>query len=397
MTAPSAPSADGALTSTPRPSLLILSFSPIASDARVLKQVRLFAPQYDVTTCGYGPAPDGVAQHVRIPDELVYWRIAKIPAVLRRFRRVYWRQEVVAWAGAHLPRGAFDAILADDVETVGLALALEPLHGVHADLHEYAPRQKEDVPRWRLFVAPYMRWLVRTFATRANSASTVGKGLADEYRREFGLDADVITNAAPYRELEPSPVSDDGPLRIVHSGAAMPDRHLEIMIEAAAAVPDDIVFDLYLARNDPAYIERLRELAARTAPERVRILDPVPYDELLDTLQAYDIGFYSIPPVSFNQLHSLPNKFFDFVQARLGVIVSPSPEMAALVREHGLGRIADGFDAPALTKALSGLDRAQVRAWKRASHAAARELSAQEQVLGWQRAIDALLDGGAAR
>ena len=42
-----------------KPKLLILSFSPIASDARVLKQVDLFAEDYEVTTCGYGPAPAG--------------------------------------------------------------------------------------------------------------------------------------------------------------------------------------------------------------------------------------------------------------------------------------------------------------------------------------------------
>ncbi|MGO3482613.1 MAG: glycosyltransferase family 1 protein, partial [Cellulosimicrobium funkei] len=52
-----------------RPRLLILSFSPIASDARVLKQVHAFQDDYQVTTCGYGPAPGGV-EHLRIPDDV---------------------------------------------------------------------------------------------------------------------------------------------------------------------------------------------------------------------------------------------------------------------------------------------------------------------------------------
>ena len=53
---------------TARPTLLILSFSPIASDARVLKQVRMLAQDHDVTTCGYGPAvvlDDGSRLEVR--------------------------------------------------------------------------------------------------------------------------------------------------------------------------------------------------------------------------------------------------------------------------------------------------------------------------------------------
>ncbi|MEK8228005.1 hypothetical protein NKG05_20820 [Oerskovia sp. M15] len=43
----------------PRPRLLILSFSPIVNDARVLKQVEEFREDYEVTTCGYGEAPAG--------------------------------------------------------------------------------------------------------------------------------------------------------------------------------------------------------------------------------------------------------------------------------------------------------------------------------------------------
>ena len=35
--------------------LLILSFSPIDRDPRVLRQVKLFNEQLEVVTCGYGP------------------------------------------------------------------------------------------------------------------------------------------------------------------------------------------------------------------------------------------------------------------------------------------------------------------------------------------------------
>ena len=379
-----------------RPRLLILSFSPIVSDARVLKQVTLFASQYEVTTCGYGPAPEGVVEHVRIPDELVYWRGDKIATILRLFSPTYRRQEVVRWVADALCGRTFDAVLADDVETVPLALALGPTGGVHADLHEYAPRQKEDVRRWKWFVAPYMRWLCSRHVTRASSVTTVCSGLADEYAREFGIRAEVVTNAAPYQELAPSPTPTDGPLRVVHSGAAMPDRHLEVLIDAMAQVQRDVEFDLYLARNNPDYIEQLREHAARRAPGRVRIMDPVPYADLPATLSGYDIGFYSIPPVSFNHLHSLPNKFFDFVQARLAVVVSPSPEMAQLVTKHGLGVVAPGFDAASLAGAIDGLDPAQVDAAKQNAHRAARELCAESQVGVWDRAIARLIEGSGA-
>ncbi|NLF05994.1 MAG: glycosyltransferase family 4 protein, partial [Actinomycetales bacterium] len=108
-------------------------------------------------------------------------------------------------------------------------------------------------------------------------------------------------------------------------------------------------------------------------------------------LNDFDLGVHVLPPVSFNNAWALPNKFFDFVQARLGVVVGPSPEMARLVREHGLGAVAEDFSAKALTAVLDALTPDRVTAWKQASHAAARELSAESQVQTWHRAVTALL------
>jgi glycosyltransferase involved in cell wall biosynthesis len=384
---------DGAVPATPvppdrRPTLLILSFSPLVDDARVMKQIRLFTPDYDVTTCGHGPAPEGVVRHVRIPDHLKGWRLDRAALVLRRFRRAQATQEVVTWVRQHLTGGPWDVVLADDVETVPLALSLAPAGGVHADLHEFASRQKEDVPRWRLFVAPYVRWLIRTYVTRAASVTTVGAGLARQYEKEFGLTVDVVTNAAPYRDLAPTPV--ERPLRLVHSGAAMPDRHLEIMIDAMAAITRPARLDLYLTRNNPDYVEQLRARAAAVGPDRVRVLDPVPYSALPDTLARYDVGVFSLPPVSFNYTWTLPNKLFDFVQARLAVVVSPSPEMRAVVAEHGLGVVTEDFTAESLAAALDDLSDEDVARGKRASHRAARELSAENQSEPWKRAVDEL-------
>src|SRR5690606_828712 len=141
--------------------------------------------------------------------------------------------------------------------------------------------------------------------------------------------------------------------------------------------------------NDPAYIDELR---GREVPG-VRVLDPLPYAEVFETLNGYDLGVHVLPPVNFNNANALPNKVFDYVQARLGLVVGPTPEMAALAREHGAGVVTEDFSAHALAAALDALTPGRVRELKAASHAAARELSAETAVLGWARAIDALVEG----
>ena len=95
--------------------------------------------------------------------------------------------------------------------------------------------------------------------------------------------------------------------------------------------------------------------------------------------------------MNFNNRWALPNKFFDYVQARLGVIIGPSPEMARVLTEHGFGAVAAGFTAADLAAVLDGLVPATVAGWKQASDASARALSGESQAEAWAEAIDRLV------
>jgi len=374
----------------PRPRLVIIAFSRLVSDARVLKQIARFRDRYAVTTIGYGPAPQGVAEHCAIPDEAPLWQWPRVAVILRQYRRAYEMNAALVAARAALRGREIDAILANDIESAGIALEAVPPERVHLDLHEYAPRQREELWRWRVFVAPFVRWMVRRHAARIPSVSTVSPGLAREYRAEFGIAASVVTNAAP--AIDRDPHATGTPIRLVHSGAGLANRGLALMVEAVARSTADVSLDLFLTPNDPRFMLELAELCA--ASERCTLHPPVPYDELADTIARYDVGVFVLPPVNVNYRWALPNKLFDFVQARLGVIVGPTPDMAAIVREHGLGAVVDDFTAAALTRELDGLTTAKVDAWKAASHRSARALSAELEVEKWGSAIDAIVSRG---
>ena len=374
----------------PRPRLVIIAFSRLVSDARVLKQIVRFRDRYAVTTIGYGPAPEGVAEHRAVPDEAPLWRWPRAAVVLRQYHRAYRMNAALVAARAALRGREIDAILANDIESAGIALEVVPPERVHLDLHEYAPRQREELWRWRVFVAPFVRWMVRHHAARVPSISTVSPGLAREYRAEFGIEASVVTNAAP--SIDRDPHGTGTPIRLVHSGAGLANRGLALMVEAVERSTADVSLDLFLTRNDPRFMLELAELCAASA--RCTLHPPVPYDELADTIARYDVGVFVLPPVNVNYRWALPNKLFDFVQARLGVIVGPTPDMAAIVREHGLGAVVDDFTTAALTRELDGLTPAKVDAWKAASHRSARALSAELEVEKWASAIDAIVSRG---
>ncbi|MFF1634603.1 glycosyltransferase family 1 protein [Leifsonia sp. NPDC058248] len=376
-----------------RPSLLILSFSPIRSDPRVLKQVQLFSPLYEVTTCGYGEAPDGVVEHIEIAPDARAWVDDKVAMATRRFRHAYWNTQAVLDAKPKLAGRSFDGILANDLSAVPLALSLEPTHGVHGDLHEFAPKEKDDDLKWRLAVAPYMRWLCRTYLKQLRSVTTVARGIADRYEADYGVKVGVVTNAAPYSDRTPQPVHT--PIRLIHSAAGQRYRKLENFIELMRDAPANVTLDMIVMPNEPDYVAELRELGADVPGLTFR--DPVPYARLVETLSEYDVSMTFLPPTNFNLAHALPNKFFEAVQARLGLIIGPSPEMAAILNEYGLGEVVPDFSVESLRRVIAALTPEKVAEWKQAADRAAKDLSAEVQQGEWARAIAALLTTPAAR
>ena len=277
-------------------------------------------------------------------------------------------------------------VLANDIETLPLALMLAPGQSVHADLHEFYPGLHDDNPHWVRLRKPYLEWLIRRFAPAAASITTVGSTVAEAYR-PFGLEADVVTNSPAFATIEPTPVHT--PISIIHPGASLRSRRLENMLHAVAASSADVTLTMYLAPNDPAYVAELRGLA-RTLGERVRVEDAVPHDELLGLINSHDVGIHVLPPTVTNNALALPNKFFDYVQARVGIIVGPTPAMSGLVQEHSLGAVTEGFDVDDIRRVVDGLSPETVVQWKASVAAAARSLSAEAQLPVWDRAIAAL-------
>jgi hypothetical protein len=227
---------------------------------------------------------------------------------------------------------------------------------------------------WRLLVAPYSHWQCRRYLPQVASMMTVGQGIADEYEREFGVRAMVVTNAPSHERLEPTPVHN--PVRILHHGIASRGRGLREMIRLIDLLDERFTLDLVLVEASPGHRDELIRAASHNP--RVRFPEPRRMHELVILANDYDIGLYLLPPSNLNRRYALPNKFFEFIQARLAVAIGPSPEMAEIVRRYGCGIVAEDFTAESLATALNALDGSSIAALKRASDVAARELCAEE-------------------
>ena len=186
---------------------------------------------------------------------------------------------------------------------------------------------------------------------------------------------------------EPTPVEDGEPLRLVHAGGATPAR-LETMLAAVEQVQGGASLDLFLVDSGSGYAGSVRERYADHP--RIHVHEAVPTSELVNTLHRFDVGVHILPPISFNHRYAMPNKLFDYVQARLGVLIGPSPEMAALVQKHDVGWVSEGFTAADVARTIDELTREDVARAKAASDVAAHVLCAEEQVGGWAEPVRAL-------
>jgi glycosyltransferase involved in cell wall biosynthesis len=280
-------------------------------------------------------------------------------------------------------------VVANDVPALPLACELPRRPPVVLDAHEYAPAEVADERWWRVVIAPYVTALCRAYLPRVAAAMTVCPGIAELYEREFGLRAEVVTNAPPRAPLAPTPVGET--VRVLHHGVAQRGRRLETMLDVAEHLDERFTFDLVLSEGSPGYRDELAQ-RVRSLP-RVRLLPPRPMHELVAAANDYDVGLYLLPHRSLNQELALPNKLFEFIQARLAIAIGPSPEMARIVREHGCGIVADDFAPATLAAALNALSTDDIAALKRRADAAADALSMERNRDAVLRLVEGALAG----
>jgi hypothetical protein len=256
---------------------------------------------------------------------------------------------------------------------LGFAVAGEGTR-ILLDAREYYPRHYEHQLTWRITRQPYLTHLCKQYLPRCDRVITVCEGIAAEYGREFGVYPEVVMSFPEFFEdLQPGPPRRDTVRMVFHGGGSL-TRGIQQMIELMDYVDGRFMLDLMLVRSDADSWKTI----ARMVKDRsnVRIIPPVALRDIIPCTNTYDIGLNLCPPLNFNLLHSLPNKFFEYIQARLMLAIGPSPEMASIVRQYDCGVIADDFGPRTLAAKLNSLTSEQIYHYKLQSHKAAQELHA---------------------
>lgn len=362
--------------------ILILSFSWLQTQPRVLRQISSLSANHDLTVAGYGLLSvsgvnvislKGLAsttnpQLTRFPASLRIFRAAL--AFLGSFRLLYWVfHPAVKHAKKLLLRQDFDLIIANELETVPLAMKVAQGAPVIADLHEYTPGHLQPGSLAYVAYQRYRLWLTRNYLTKPSALLTVGTGISKLYEDNWGVPPlHLVRNAPRYEELAPSDVHPDK-IEVVYHGLGGPGRGLEAILKALEGLPTEFEAHFYIAGGGD---EELRARATEFGIEhRVMIHPPVKTVDIAKTINKHDVAVVFHEPHTENFRDSLPNKFFESIQARLAIVVSPSPEMASIVESYKIGLVAKDHSPEALAEALLSLDPQSILRFKRQSNRAA--------------------------
>ncbi|MBU0506327.1 glycosyltransferase [bacterium] len=289
------------------------------------------------------------------------------------FEKILWPQPMVNLKKI-LVKSHFDVVVCQNLNLLPLALSVRGDGKVLFDAREYFPSHFEDLFIWRFIFQKMNQYLCETYLKNVDQMITVSEGLQTEYKRVFGIKSEIITSFPDYQTLEPSRV-DDGHIKIIHHGSANPSRKIETMINMMDYVDERYSLDLMLvAPGNKKYLNKLKRMANNSS--RVRVIEPVKMNDIASFTNRYDVGLYLFQPRNFNTKHMLPNKLFEFIQARLAIAIGPSIEMRKFVDHYKCGIVAPDFESKTMAKIFNQLAVKDIVEMKNKADKAARELHA---------------------
>ncbi len=362
-------------------------------DSRVKRQVELFTKTGEVTLCCHDA--DGLKVNKVEVQRTLRSLTGKLSAVVKiatgNYIDFYFETKYVNHALQQLTNNQYDLIVANDLNALPLAVELRNRQGsgkILFDAHEFSPLEFEDRWLWRIFLKRYTQWLARQFVPQTNAMTTVSWGVADAWKQFCHADATVIINAPQKYDIYPQGV-EKGKIRLIHHGGANRSRKLEAMIALMQLLDERFTLDLVLIPGERRYFEKLQS-AAKPLGKRIRFLKPVPSREVPKLCNQYDLGIYLIPPVNHNYQLALPNKFFEFIQGRIGVASYPIREIAENINKFSCGIVSSQSTVESMAESLNALTEEDVWHFKQNTCQAAEALCYEANLPRWKKVFQQL-------
>lgn len=353
--------------------ILIVALSNLSRSPRPLKQIEALKDHYEIDTIGLKKS--GFERNFyQIKKETLFYKVLSLPLLLLRLYNYYYWDKNKKQLKSQMVQKDYDLIIVHEVRMLPLVFSFKGQAKIILDAHEYSPNNFDDSIIWRILFKHFYIFLCEKYLDKCNKVITVCEEISKLYSKNFSIKCSVITNAADYIDLKPSSVNPKK-IKIIHHGIAGPSRKLELMIEMMGHL--DERFELYLMlvakRTNQLYLKKLKRLSRRY--KNIHFLNPVPYSQITNFSNQFDIGLLFFPPTNLNLKFCLPNKLFEFIQSRLCIVSGPSIEIKKYINRYKLGFVSDSFEPQNMAKKLNSLTSKKIDFYKNNTNDNAKNLS----------------------
>lgn len=213
------------------------------------------------------------------------------------------------------------------------------------DAHEYFSQLKEIITRPKIYRV--WHFIEKTFVPKFSNGYTVSEGIAQEFLKNYRVKYEVIRNVPLLKPV--NVITEQRSEKIIlYQGSVNEGRGFEYLIPAMKNI--NAVLDIY---GDGNFLEQANKITVENqVQEKVFFKGKFLPDELSRiTTQAY-IGINLVEAFGKNQLLSLANKFFDYIQNEVPQLTMDFPEYRRINNEYEVALLLENLSVKSIEESL---------------------------------------------
>ena len=214
------------------------------------------------------------------------------------------------------------------------------------------------------------RWLHKLLAIllvhilpRCAGIITVSPPIVEEIRKRYRVPEVTLIRSVPRYRTVPKGDRLRGYLGLkpgvriaLYQGYLQHNRGLDGLVRAAPFLEPNTVIVMMGQDTEGMRAELEAFIAREGVADRVKILPPVPYAELLDWTASADIGLTIFPPdYSLSIRFTLPNKLFEYLMAGRPVLSSQLDAIAEVIKTYDVGQIVPSLSPSDIGTAINAM------------------------------------------
>jgi glycosyltransferase involved in cell wall biosynthesis len=229
-------------------------------------------------------------------------------------------------------------VLANDLDTLLANFLVSKLQKVKLvyDSHELFTEVPELInrPKTQKIWLKIEQWIL----PKLKNTYTVCLSIANYYNKKYSTNFKVVHNIPIYEKSKTNTLEqkNNAQKTIIYQGAVNVGRGLELLIDTMSYLKN---YQLIIV-GDGDILSDLKELVSKKQLDNnVQFLGKKTPLELKNITPLANLGVSVEEDLGLNYHFALPNKIFDYIHAKIPVLVSDLPEMAAIVKQFQIGEI----------------------------------------------------------